>query len=87
MVYKPSQLRTNTGIVVGDSIDNIINAYKHAAGSPQTAQNGHSYQSIWINGKNQFKIGFETFFYPTLTFTLKDSHVIGIELSNAGYKP
>lgn len=86
-VSEPSNLTTNTGIGIGDSLESIVNKYDEVYGSePFKLPEDEMYtQNIIIPGTNIAK--HLDGYYPSLYFLLKDNKITHILLSNGLERP
>lgn len=78
-----SDMKTNTGIGIGDSLEKIIAQYPDINGD--IAKEGA--KTIWINGNNKGAESSDQY-YPTIKFELQSNNTISsIELNNRGVNP
>jgi len=79
-IENPSEWKTDTGIGIGDTLQQIKNRYSNINGTQGSATN----RTVWINGGNVAASGT---YYPTLKFKLEADTIQQIELTNQNLNP
>lgn len=82
LITGSSNLKTDQGIGVGDTLWHIKNLYNHINGTSES----DGKRTVWINGE---KKGLQSSnnYYPTLRFELQSDNIQKIELTNQGVNP
>jgi hypothetical protein len=80
-IDSPSQWKTESGIGIGDTLQQIKSRYSNLNGKLESASN----KTVWVNGENIASVS--QMYYPTLKFKLHDDKIQQIELSNQNQNP
>jgi hypothetical protein len=77
VIGNQSDLQTNAGVAIGDSVEQITHHYSNLNGNVEE----EGKREIWINGGQK---GADNLYYPVLRFILQEGKVSQIELSSNG---
>ncbi|KEQ25426.1 M56 family metallopeptidase [Paenibacillus tyrfis] len=82
LITGSSNLKTDQGIGVGDTLQHIKNLYSHINGTSES----DGKRTVWVNGE---KKGLESSnkYYPTLRFELQSGKIQKIELTSQNVNP
>lgn len=75
-----SDLQTDTGVAIGDSVEQITKLYSNLNGNVEE----EGKREVWINGGQK---GADNLYHPVLRFKLQEGKVWQIELSSNGVDP